>query len=75
MKSYWVETTKQTNYPKLQKDETTDVCIIGGGITGIATAYMLARNRPYPKKLSLNQKPPALLNQKIQKPPALMKLT
>ena len=46
MKSYWVETTKQTNYPKLQKDETTDVCIIGGGITGIATAYMLARNRP-----------------------------
>ena len=43
MKSYWVESTKTTNYKRLDTDITTDVCIIGGGITGIATAYMLSK--------------------------------
>ena len=41
MSSYWVDTTKTTNYPKLNSNISTDVCIIGGGITGVATAYML----------------------------------
>lgn len=40
--SYWVESTPQTNYPKIEKDFDTDVLIIGGGITGIVTAYMLS---------------------------------
>lgn len=40
--SYWVENTKQTNFPSLAKDISTDVLIIGGGITGILTAYMLS---------------------------------
>ena len=43
MKSYWVDSTDLTNYPKLEKDIKTDVCIIGGGITGISTAYLLSK--------------------------------
>ena len=40
MISYWVDSTEKTNFPKLNSNISTDVCIIGGGITGIATAYM-----------------------------------
>lgn len=42
--SYWVESTPETNYPSVSKDIDTDVLIIGGGITGIATAYMLSES-------------------------------
>ncbi len=41
MNSYWVNSTEKTNFPKLNSNLSTDVCIIGGGITGVATAYML----------------------------------
>ena len=41
--SYWVESTPKTNYPSLNKNISTDVLIVGGGITGIATAYMLSK--------------------------------
>lgn len=41
MNSYWVETTIKPKFPKLEKNINTDVCIIGAGITGIMTAYML----------------------------------
>ena len=41
MISYWVDSTLNTNYPKLDSNISSDVCIIGGGITGIATAYKL----------------------------------
>ncbi|MBO5413541.1 MAG: FAD-dependent oxidoreductase [Clostridia bacterium] len=41
MISYWVDSTKKTNFPKLNSNLSTDVCIIGGGMTGLATAYML----------------------------------
>jgi glycine/D-amino acid oxidase-like deaminating enzyme len=38
--SLWVETTPQTNYPKLTGDDTVyDVLVIGGGITGVMAAY------------------------------------
>lgn len=30
MNSYWVDSTKGTNYSKLENDLNTDVCIIGG---------------------------------------------
>ena len=40
--SYWVKTTPQTNFSEISKDFDTDVLIIGGGITGILTAYMLS---------------------------------
>ena len=41
MESYWVQTTTRPRFFKLEKNINTDVCIIGAGITGIATAYML----------------------------------
>ena len=50
MSSYWVESTKETNFPVLSKDFDTDVLIIGGGITGITTGYMLS---DYPLKISI----------------------
>lgn len=39
--SFWMASTKKTDYPKLDKDIKVDVAIIGGGITGILCAYML----------------------------------
>lgn len=44
MNSYWVKTTKDTNFPSLSENINTDVCIIGAGITGIMTAYYLSKN-------------------------------
>ena len=43
--SYWTESTKhiEIKTEKLSKDIETDVCIIGAGITGISTAYMLTK--------------------------------
>jgi glycine/D-amino acid oxidase-like deaminating enzyme/nitrite reductase/ring-hydroxylating ferredoxin subunit len=40
-KSYWLDSTYETNYPTLEKDITVDIVIIGGGITGITTALLL----------------------------------
>ncbi|WP_440946102.1 FAD-dependent oxidoreductase [Methanosarcina sp. T3] len=39
--SYWVATTRESNYPALQGDIRVDVAIIGGGITGITSAFLL----------------------------------
>jgi len=43
-KSIWVADSKVTNYPEQHKNEKTEVCIIGGGIVGAVTAYLLAKN-------------------------------
>lgn len=45
MNSYWIESVKseKEEFPKLEKDTKTDVCIIGGGLTGITTAYYLSK--------------------------------
>ena len=40
-KSYWLDSTSETNYPTLEKDISVDIVIIGGGITGITTALLL----------------------------------
>ena len=40
-KSYWIDSTSETNYPTLEKDIKVDIAIIGGGITGITTALLL----------------------------------
>ena len=40
MKSYWLDTKKE-NFNSLKKDTETDICIIGGGITGLSIAYYL----------------------------------
>ena len=42
--SLWIDSSIQTNYPNLENNVSTDVCIIGGGITGTAIAYMLLGN-------------------------------
>lgn len=39
--SSWIENKKQ--YPKLQKEESTEIAIIGGGLTGLTTAYYLTK--------------------------------
>ena len=44
MKSYWVEETTRPSFLKLEKNLNVDVCIIGAGITGIMTAYMLMKS-------------------------------
>ncbi len=41
MNSLWVETSSKPSFKSLEKDIKTDVLIIGGGIAGILTAYML----------------------------------
>jgi glycine/D-amino acid oxidase-like deaminating enzyme len=38
---YWIASTDSTDYPQLNEDTTVDVAIIGGGIVGISSAYML----------------------------------
>lgn len=42
MNSYWNEGQEERKYPKLTQDISADVAIIGGGLTGIQTAYLLA---------------------------------
>lgn len=37
MSSYWVDSTSTTDFPKIESSISTDVCIIGGGMTGLAT--------------------------------------
>lgn len=41
--SLWISGTKKTNYQILEKDEKTDVCVIGGGIVGAITSYLLTQ--------------------------------
>ena len=42
MESLWIETTKdELNLKPLEKDEKTEVCIIGAGLFGLTTAYYL----------------------------------
>lgn len=43
--SYWVASgiEEQPTYPKLEKDIESEVCIIGGGLTGLTCAYYLTK--------------------------------
>lgn len=42
-RSYYAATVNtRTEYPRLQGSESVDVCIVGGGFTGVATALTLA---------------------------------
>lgn len=41
--SYWIDSTKFKNFDELKEDLECDVCVIGGGITGISVAYKLAK--------------------------------
>ncbi|HJR46365.1 MAG TPA: FAD-dependent oxidoreductase [Actinomycetota bacterium] len=39
--SYWIASTGETTYPRLEGESRVDVAIIGGGILGITAAYLL----------------------------------
>jgi len=41
--SYWMASVQKTDYPVLEDDIKVDVAIIGGGITGITSAYFLTK--------------------------------
>lgn len=43
MKSVWENTQKIQSFPKLQGDAKTDVLIVGGGMTGVLTAFMFEK--------------------------------
>lgn len=42
-KSFWLDKCKLPEFKSLEEDISTQVCIIGGGITGITTAYYLSK--------------------------------
>ena len=41
--SVWMETAEVTRHRSLSKDVQADVCVVGAGIAGLTTAYLLAR--------------------------------
>lgn len=43
-KSIWNSTAPKTNFPTLKESLVVDVAIVGGGITGITSAYLLAKS-------------------------------
>src|SRR5207248_447459 len=40
--SWWVSSTAETSFPRLD-DARTSIAVLGGGIAGLTTAYLLAR--------------------------------
>ena len=40
---YWTTSASFTQYPKLAENLRTDVLVVGGGITGLTAAYLLAK--------------------------------
>jgi len=41
--SYWIDSVHSPDYPTLEEDISVDVAIVGGGIVGITSAYLLTR--------------------------------
>lgn len=41
--SFWIASTPSTAYPALTEDIAVDIAIVGAGITGITSAYLLTR--------------------------------
>src|SRR6476661_9033464 len=42
-RSIWAESEENSPYSAIPDDAMTDVCIVGAGIAGLSTAYLLAR--------------------------------
>lgn len=42
-KSFWLNSFKKNNFESLNKNIDVDICIVGGGLTGITTAYYLTK--------------------------------
>lgn len=43
-KSFWLDTTQRKSYSEIKENIECDVCVIGGGITGISCAYYLSKS-------------------------------
>ena len=43
--SVWLETAPPDHQPALTENATADVCVVGAGIAGVTTAYLLAREK------------------------------
>jgi glycine/D-amino acid oxidase-like deaminating enzyme/nitrite reductase/ring-hydroxylating ferredoxin subunit len=41
--SIWMATASLPRFPALESDRETEICVIGAGIAGLTTAYLLAR--------------------------------
>jgi ribulose 1,5-bisphosphate synthetase/thiazole synthase len=39
----WIDTASIQKFPKLQGNITVDIVVVGGGVTGITTAYLLKK--------------------------------
>ena len=37
----WIDTARIRKFPKLQRNINVDLLVVGGGVTGITTAYLL----------------------------------
>ena len=42
--SYWTSSITLPSFQSLRQNLEVDVCVIGGGITGLSTAYYLTKN-------------------------------
>ncbi|MET0785581.1 MAG: FAD-binding oxidoreductase, partial [Paenisporosarcina sp.] len=42
-KSYWREKQRNSMYPSLEENLSTDVLVVGAGIVGVTAAYLLAK--------------------------------
>ena len=50
MGSLWIDTTKDgINLKPLEKNEKTEICVIGAGIFGLTTAYYFRKRRNWRK--------------------------
>ena len=43
--SYWLLSSKSKKYKVLDEDISTDYLIVGGGIVGLTTAFLLAKEK------------------------------
>lgn len=53
--SYWKDSVDLPNFPTIEQDIDVDVCVVGGGITGIISAYLAAKEGLKVALLEANQ--------------------